>query len=523
MALLYRPRIVLPVAAVALSGLGLAAWLLPGPLTRYFDHSVASTGLVQPLDRAHPADDVRPAADVRPESPRAAVSIDGRRQQLIGVRTITVRRGAIRPEVRAAGTVRIDETRQTDVNVKVDGWIRDLYADYTGRFVQRGEPLFTLYSPDLLATQNEYLLAVRSRDRAAGSQVAAAGEYAGRLVDAARQRLTLWDLTAVEIDELEKRGEARETVVVRSPAAGFVVEKSVVKGIRVMAGQTLYRIADLSSVWVEADVYESQLAFARRGARARVTIDALPRDEFQGRVSYVYPYLTEETRTVRVRLALANPGGRLKPGMFANVTLEAPATEALAIPVDALVETGDRRFVFLSGGEGYFEPRDVEIGHRVDGMIEVLSGLEEGDVVAAAATFFLDSESQLRGALEAYRAAGSSGDVRALSPAPKADPVIGFRTDPDPPRMGPTPIEVTVRTPEGRAVADAAVSVVFFMPAMPSMNMPAMKTEAALTHAGDGLYRGTGDIQMAGRWDVTILVSRDGGALGRRDLTIVAR
>src|SRR5688572_17422659 len=210
------------------------------------------------------------------EVARADVFIDPQRQQLIGVRLATVTHDAIAGVVRTTGVVRYDETRLTDVNVKLEGWIRDLRVDYTGQLVRRGQPLFTLYSPDLLTTQNEYLLALKSRDQMQTSQVADAREYANRLVEAARQRLSLWDLSPEQLAELERTRQPVEAVTFTSPASGFVLEKTAIQGMHVTPGQTLYKLADLASVWVEADIYEQDIARLRTGQRAIVTLDAYP-------------------------------------------------------------------------------------------------------------------------------------------------------------------------------------------------------------------------------------------------------
>lgn len=267
--------------------------------------------------------------------PRWEVTIDPRRQQLIGVRTALVRRAPISMDVRAVGTVRYDETRQAEINAKVDGWIRELHADYTGKSIRQGDPLFALYSPDLATTQNEYLLALRGHSQAARGDVPAVRDYSDRLVQAARERLLRWDFTAEDIQQLDQRGRATDTVTFRSPVGGVVVEKAAVLGMRVKAGQMLFRVADLSSVWVEADVYEQDMALVRVGQSATVALDAYPGETFAGRATYVYPAVDEKTRTAKVRFQFANGRGRLKPGMYATVQLARHERTGLTIPIDA--------------------------------------------------------------------------------------------------------------------------------------------------------------------------------------------
>jgi membrane fusion protein, copper/silver efflux system len=451
--------------------------------------------------------------------PRGEVSIDPRRQQLIGVRVAPVRRTSISHEVRAAGVVRYDETRQAEISTKVDGWIRELRADYTGRTISRDETLFTLYTPQLLTAQNEYLLALRGHSQAAGSELPSVRDYSDRLVQAARERLTRWDLTEADIRALEERGRATDTVAFRSPVSGTIVEKMAVEGMRVTAGQTLFRVADLSVVWVEADVPEQDLAIVRIGQTANVALQAYPDEPLVGRATYVYPTVDEKTRTAKVRFQFANRAGRLKPGMFATVHLVGPDATGLTVPADAVLEAGTDQLVFVALGDGRFEPRPVKVGRRTGDEVEVMTGLKEGEQVATGATFFLDSESQLRAAVQSYQPA--PGDVAPASSAQRLD--ISFSPQPDPPRTGENAFEVTVRDPSGQPIPDADVSVTFFMPAMPTMNMPAMRNQTKLPPAGGGVYRGSGQIIMAGRWDVTVDVSRGGQRLGNRQFAVVAR
>lgn len=455
-------------------------------------------------------------------TPRAPLSIELRRQQLIGVRTATVARRPITRTIRTVGQVQYDETRLAEITLKVEAFVQDLHVNYTGQYVRRGDPLFSVYSPDLLATQHEYVLALESRDRLEISQVADARDYAERLVSTARRRLALWDLPDEEIGRLDRTREPRPTLVFRSPVSGFVIEKRVVAGMRVAPGDTLYRLADLSVVWVEADVYEPDVAFVQVGGRATVTLDAYPGETFGGRITYIHPNVDPATRTVRVRLELPNPRGRLKPGMYATVELSRGFGDGLLVPTDAVVDSGREQFVFVALGDGYFEPRRVRTGHRLGGEVQILDGVAEGEVVAAAATFFLDSESQLRAAMQGFTApppaeAGGAGAAAA------GGLDLSLRTEPDPPRHGDTTFIVSVRDAEGTPVTDAEVLVRLYMPPMPSMNMPAMSAEAPLVHTGDGVYRGRLNVSMAGRWDATVVVSRRGAPLASRPFAIVAR
>ena len=453
------------------------------------------------------------------EPPRGDVTIDTRRQQLIGVRVVPVERTRLSSSVRTTGVVRYDETRQTDVNVKVDGWIRDLYVDFTGQPVRRGERLFTLYSPELLATQNEFLLALRNRDQAQVSSLQDTRDYASRLVEASRQRLTLWDLSADDIRAIEASRQPLPAITVTAPAGGLVAEKQAIKGMHVTAGQTLYKIADLSVVWVEADVYEQETPLVRLGGAATVIFDAYPGRMFQGRAIHIYPSVDPQTRTMKVRLQFANPGGLLKPGMFANVELRGAESQGLTVPADAVLDAGSQQTVFVTEGDGRFTPRRVKVGRRLGERAEILDGLTEGEQVAAAATFFLDSESQLRAGLQNYEPAASAQVPVTLGQALD----ITFRPLAGSPKTGDNVFEVGVRGPAGTPVSDAEVSVQLFMPAMPTMNMPAMRNEITLPSAGGGVYRGTGQVMMSGRWDATVTVSKAGQRLDSKQFAVVAR
>jgi Cu(I)/Ag(I) efflux system membrane fusion protein len=461
----------------------------------------------------------RPADGAQPEA-RVPVTIDGRRQQLIGVRTVMVTERALTQELRARGIVRFDESRWTDVNVRTEGWIRKLYVERTGGVVRRGQPLLAIYSPELATAQAEYVLALRTRDRMASGQ--ASPEGADRLVDGARQRLARWDLPEDHLAALTERREIAPLITFRSPVGGVVMEKRAVDGMRVMPGDSLYRIVDASTVWVEADVYESDLAMVRVGQGAAVTLDAWPGDTFAGKVSWIAPTMDEGTRTARVRIELPNRRGRLKPGMFAQAALLTTVARGPVLPADALLDTGGRQFVFVTDGNGYFEPRRIRTGARVDGQVQVLDGLRAGEQVASSATFFVDSESQLRAALEGYKAQ-PGGAAPVQGGAASAALGVALTTVPDPPRSGMTQFQATVTTKDGVPVTDATATIVLYMPPMPSMNMPAMRSEAALGHAGAGVYRGTLDVMMAGRWEATVTVTRGTERLASKQLTLMAR
>jgi Cu(I)/Ag(I) efflux system membrane fusion protein/cobalt-zinc-cadmium efflux system membrane fusion protein len=454
------------------------------------------------------------------ETPRGDVTLDIRRQQLIGVRTARVTRSTAAPTIRAVGIVKYDETRLKDINIRIDGWVRHLNVDYTGQRVRKGDPLFILYSPEILATQREYLLAKTTRDALAQSHAEDIQHHAEQLVEAARQRLVAWDIAPVDVAKLEESGTPDGLTVFRSPFDGLVLEKPVIDGMHVTAGQTLYKVGDLSVVWVDADIYERDAKSLHLGTPVSITVDAYPGEHFGGKTTFIYPTVNEDTRTLKARLALSNPGERLKPGMFAQVELNAPAAAALVAPTDAVLDSGTEQVVFMAQGEGRFHPQRVKIGRRLPDGIEILEGVREGDEVATSAAFFLDSESQLRASLQDYAASTTTGPATALSGG-QLD--IVFRTTPDPPKTGENSFEVTVKDAKGKPIADADVSVQFYMPPMPTMNMPAMRNTVKVAPAGGGVYRGSGEVMMGGRWDVTVSVTSQGQSLGSKQIAVVAR
>jgi Cu(I)/Ag(I) efflux system membrane fusion protein len=291
--------------------------------------------------------------------------------------------------------VTYDETRLSDVSVKYRGWIGTLHADSPGQLVRKGRPLFTLYSPELHAAQEELLAVLASQRQARGTS---APERADYLVEAARERLRLWDLEDAEIDRIAERGRAVKYLPIASPVTGYVVEKNVVAGAVVEPGMKLYRIAGLDRVWVEAEVYESELPLVSVGQQAEVGLSYLPGERFRGRVAFVYPYLEGSSRTGRVRIELANPGLELKPEMYADVTLLTDRGERLVVPEEAVLYAGPRRLVFVDLGEGRLRPQEIEVGVRSGDSYEVLSGLEEGETVVTSGNFLVAAESRLKSA-----------------------------------------------------------------------------------------------------------------------------
>lgn len=309
------------------------------------------------------------------------------RQQLIGVQTALAETRSIGRTVRAVGRVAVDETRLHKITTKFDGYIEKLYVDYTGKEVRRGQPLFAVYSPELLATQQEYLLALRT------------AKQSPLLLESSRRRLQLWDISGADIRRLEQTGVTRKALTIASPANGFVLTKNAIEGARIAAGEPMFEIADLDRVWVFADVYESELAFARLGAPATITLSYLPGRTFNGKVTFVTPTVDPMTRTAKVRIEVDNRDHALKPDMFADVVIEEPTRSVTVVPDSSVISTGTRSVLFVVKDGGTFEPREVETGTKSDRYIEIRSGVEPGEKVATQANFLIDSESRLKAAL----------------------------------------------------------------------------------------------------------------------------
>ncbi|HZZ82912.1 MAG TPA: efflux RND transporter periplasmic adaptor subunit [Anaeromyxobacteraceae bacterium] len=329
----------------------------------------------------------------------ATVNIDPSRQQLIGLATAPASLGPVGASWRTVGRVAVDETHVRHINVKVNAFVEHIYVDFIGKPVRKGDPLFSIYSPELLSLQSEYLLARDTQKALAGSQLT--GASGDDLVAAARRRLELWDIPSSEIRELERTGKPKKALTLYSPISGVVTQKSVVHGMRLNAGDMPYEITDLTEVWVLADAYESDLSRIRVGTSASLSLQAFPNRAFHGKVAFVDPILDPKTRTAKVRLSFPNPRGELKPEMFGEVTLETAPRQGLHVPADAVIDSGTQKVVFVSLGEGKFQPRAVEVGQASGDQIEVLKGLAAGDQVVTRANFLVDSESRLRASLAA--------------------------------------------------------------------------------------------------------------------------
>jgi Cu(I)/Ag(I) efflux system membrane fusion protein len=354
------------------------------------------------------------------------IRISTEKVQKLGVRTEEARVRALSRALRAVGTLQVDERRISTVSSKFEGWIERLHVNTTGQPVTRGQPLMEVYSPDLVTAQQEYLIAAKGIDDMKGAS-ADLQRSMQQLKSSALTRLRNWDISDQELQELQTSGTTRRTVTLRSPVSGVVVEKPALKGMRFLPGETLYQISDLSALWVLAEVFEHDLAQVRPGQGATIEVSAFPGKIFKGKVAFLYPTITPETRTGKVRIELANPGGQLKPAMYASVELATgERRNVLTVPASAVLDSGVRQVILVQMAEGRFEPRAVKLGTRTDDYVEVLEGVNAGEAVVVGANFLIDSESNLKAAMAGFASAPGSGGA---SPEPGPGPGVGHRTE----------------------------------------------------------------------------------------------
>ncbi len=368
-----------------------------GPADRSAGHQAATEGAPPGTGAA-----ARP-----PVAGYTTISVPAHKQQYIGVKTTRVERRTLSHAVEAVGRVDYDESRLSWVNTRVEGWIESLHADRTGEFVLKGDPILDLYSPELVSTQEEYLIALRNLARLeASGAIPTAIAQARSLVEAARQRLDLWEIPGPQVRALEERGSVTRRMTIEAPVSGYVIDKTALLGKHVAPGENLYRIADLSTVWILAEVYESQAPLIRKGQEVQVGVSYEPGLTFSARVDHVYPYLDPTTRTIRVRVVTPNPDLKLRPEMYVKAVFRIEERETpLVVPNEALLDTGERLIAFVRRDEGTFEPREIRAGLRTGEYTAVIEGLLEGEEVVTSGNFLIDSESRLRAALEGMAAA----------------------------------------------------------------------------------------------------------------------
>ena len=334
-------------------------------------------------------------------------------QRLIGVRYTEVRRERMERTIRAVGIVQMDDEKISRVHVKTPGWIQKVYLNYVGKLVRKGQPLFTIYSPDLVSSEQEYLIALKGQEYLSQAPNSDAISGAASLLRATRERLRLWDISDAQVQELEKTGKVEQYMTLYSPTTGFVMTRNVYEQSYVAPETELYDIADLSTIWVLVDIYQSEAPFVRVGQAAKMQLSFLPGKEFRGRVNYIYPTLDATTRTIKVRLVFPNPAFELKPSMFADVELKIDYGMQTLVPSEAVLNSGTRQVVFIPMPGGYFEPREIKVGAEFDGQYAVLAGLKPGEKIVASGNYLIDSESNLGTAKQ-----GMSG-MSGMSPKPE--------------------------------------------------------------------------------------------------------
>jgi RND family efflux transporter MFP subunit len=447
-----------------------------------------------------------------------AVQLSPEGMQNIGVKTGMVERKQISDDIRATGTVDIDERRIAYVQVRFHGYIRKVFINATYQYVRKGDPLFTIYSPDVAATERDYLNALETEKRVSASTVEGVASAARELSEAAAMRLKQWDVADAEIAKLRETGTLAPDLSIDSPVSGYITERNALPNLYVEPSTRLYTVADLSRVWVYAQIFQDDIGRVRPGETARIAVDAYPGHNFAARVESILPQVDMTTRTVRVRLDVANPGVVLKPGMFVNVDLKNHLGKQLTIPASAVLHTGTRELVYVSDGNGRLEPKEVKLGARSGDDYIVVDGLKVGQQIVTSGNFLIDSESQLQAAAGSYTPPPPGAGQVAQS----MQGAIDFQTTPAPPRKGSNVFRAKISSPSGAPVDGAEVTVTFFMPAMPAMGMAAMTTTAKLTGKGNGLYEGSSVLESGGSWRVTIVARKDGKSIANKQLNLNA-
>ena len=417
-----KRSLIILITVLLLSGLVIYS-ARTGFLKVYSKNSINATAKQNSSEHeGHTPDTVLPEAESETveEQETPTIEIPPEKQQLIGVKIVEVSVKPLRKIIRTVGRIEYDERKIATVNTKIEGWVERLYVDYTGRYVKKGEALAEIFSPELIATQQEFINALKWKTQ--GKEIRdgsnptvlpigkkAEGGFsaeniskmfsadAEKLLEASKQRLRLWDINEEQIKKIEETGTPIRTLTIYSPVSGYVVQKMALRGMKVMPGEKLFDVADLSTLWILADIYEHDIFLVKLGQGAKITLSYSPDKEFFSRIDYIYPAISATTRTARVRFEIPNYGGQLKPQMFANIEIKIDLGKKLAIPDDAVIDTGTRQIVYVDKGDGYFEPREVKLGVRAEGLREIIMGLKAGEKVAASATFLIDSEAQLQG------------------------------------------------------------------------------------------------------------------------------
>ena len=493
---------------------------LPAPSAASADNPIVASGSAAGPQTAQPG-----PATAGGAAPLAPVQLSPQRFQEIGVTTASVAFKNMSNDLNVPGNVDINEQKLAYVQTRFPGWIQDVYANATYQYVRKGQPLFTIYSPDLVSSEQEYLLARQNQKKfspatGAGSMTNMAAQESGWLLSAAEERIRQFDVPQQVIADLERTGKVQRNITIESPVSGYITERNALPNAYVQPDTKLYTIADLSTVWVYANVFQDAVGRLRPGDPAQVTVDAYPGRNFHGRIDQILPQVDPVTRTVRVRLVFQNPGVVLKPGMYVNVEIHAPLGRQLVIPASAVLQSGEKTVAFIDHGQGYLEPRIIQVGPQINDSMVVLSGLKAGEKVVSSANFLIDSEAQLQSALGGF--APPSPPSAASANAPASQIQIDFTTQPEPPRKGANTVRVSLTGADRKPVTGVQVAVTFFMPAMPAMGMAAEHAAAHLTEQGGGIYAGPLELPSGGTFQATVTVRRGEQILVTKQLSITA-
>jgi RND family efflux transporter MFP subunit len=491
------------------------------------DHRTAATDENDPVIAKGPDTTAQPMATKDRIAEGSApsltpVQLSPQRLQAIGVKTAAVEMQVLNDELRVPGNVDVNEQQLSYVQTRFPGWIQKVFANATYQYVRKGQVLFTIYSPDLVSTEQEYLLAKQNQNAFAHDMHGAASKEGDWLLQAAADRLRQFDIPQREIANLEQGGKVEHDIEIDSPVSGYITERNALPNQYVQAESKLYTIADLSTAWVYANVSQTDVGRLKPGNSASVIVDAYPGKRFVGRIDQVLPQVDPTTRTVRVRLVFNNPGVLLKPGMYVNVNIGVPLGRQLVVPASAVLQSGTRQIAFVDHGQGYLEPRVIEVGPRVDDRVAVRKGLGLGERVVSSANFLVDSEAQLQAAMGSFAPPPPGTGAAAAMNAPAQQIGIDLSTEPDPPRKGANVVRIMLTGADGKPVTGAEVSVTFFMAAMPAMGMAAMRDVATLANRGNGLYEGPLQLQTGGTWQVTVTVQRGGQTIATKQLSVSA-
>jgi multidrug efflux pump subunit AcrA (membrane-fusion protein) len=447
----------------------------------------------------------------------APIQLTPERRQLIGLQIAQVRWEDLVAKIDATGLVEPDEQLEGYVQTRFAGWIRQVFVNQTYQFVKKGQPLFTIYSRDLVSTENEYLIALQSERRLGGSSFQSVAEGAHSLTSGALDRLKLFGVPPREIARLQREGTTRDAVEIDSPMTGYVVERNALPNMYAQPDTKLYAITTLSNIWIYAAVFQNQIGQVKVGDPVSVTVDAYPGRRFDGRVDFIWEALDPMTRTAKVRCSFGNPESLLKVGMYVSVAIRPRLGRGLVIPDSGVFRTGEHDVVFIDRGDGYLTPTEVELGPHLAHSFQVLKGLQAGDRIVSSANFLIDSESQLQAASGTFVPPPPGVSAAASQPevsVPRA--TIEMTSDPNPPARGKNRLRLTLKDSTGKPLAGAQVSVTFYMAAMPSMGMAALRAQAAAADQGNGVYVTELELQSGGTWQVSITATKDGQTLATK-------